>query len=95
MTGPNTPPINTTPGLLNEIRRFADAKSLGISAHVAESKSIVECVRREHGKDGVVEFLQQFGIASPQRDFCPLGSCIRGRNPHSQRNRRIGSRTIR
>ncbi len=69
LTGPNTPPINTTPGLLHEIRRFADAKSLGISAHVAESQSIVERVRREHGKDGVVEFLQQFGIASPNAIF--------------------------
>lgn len=62
MTGPNTPPINTTPDLLREIRRFADDKSIGISAHVAESKSVVEAVRREHGKNGVVEFLQQFGI---------------------------------
>jgi len=69
MTGPNTPPINTTPGLLKEIRRFADDKSLGISAHVAESKSVVECVRREHGKEGVVEFLQEFGIPGPNSIF--------------------------
>ena len=62
MTGPNTPPINTTPALLKEIRRFADANGIGISAHVAESKSVVECVRQQHGKKGVVEFLQQFGI---------------------------------
>jgi 5-methylthioadenosine/S-adenosylhomocysteine deaminase len=62
MTGPNTPPINTTPGLLKEIRRFADDKALGISAHVAESKSVVQCVRQEHGKNGVVEFLSEFGI---------------------------------
>jgi 5-methylthioadenosine/S-adenosylhomocysteine deaminase len=62
MTGPNTPPINTTTGLLKEIRRFADDKAIGISAHVAESKSVVECVRREHGKSGVVEFLHDFGI---------------------------------
>jgi 5-methylthioadenosine/S-adenosylhomocysteine deaminase len=62
MTGPNTPPINTTAGLLKEIRGFADDKSIGISAHVAESKSVVECVRREHGKNGVVEFLHEFGI---------------------------------
>ena len=69
MTGPNTPPINTTPGLLKEIRRFADDKSLGISAHVAESKSVLECVRREHGKNGVVEFLQEFGIPGPNSIF--------------------------
>ncbi len=62
MTGPNTPPINTTEGLLKEIRRFADDKSLGISAHVAESKSVVESVRSSHGANGVVEFLARFGI---------------------------------
>ncbi|MGH7796359.1 MAG: amidohydrolase family protein [Candidatus Binatia bacterium] len=69
MTGPNTPPINTTPGLLKEIRRFADDKALGISAHVAESKSVVECVRREHGKNGVVEFLHEFGIPASNSIF--------------------------
>ncbi len=69
MTGPNTPPINASPDLLREIRRFADDHSLGISAHVAESKSVVECVRREHGKNGVVEFLQQFGIPSANSIF--------------------------
>jgi 5-methylthioadenosine/S-adenosylhomocysteine deaminase len=69
MTGPNTPPINTTPGLLNEIRGFADDKAIGISAHVAESKSVVESVRREHAKNGVVEFLHQFGIPAKNSIF--------------------------
>ena len=69
MTGPNTPPINTTPALLQEIRRFADANTIGISAHVAESKSVVERVRREHGKHGVVEFLQQFSIPGKNSIF--------------------------
>jgi 5-methylthioadenosine/S-adenosylhomocysteine deaminase len=69
MTGPNTPPINTTTGLLKEIRRFADDKAIGISAHVAESKSVVECVRREHGKNGVVEFLHDFGIPGENSIF--------------------------
>ena len=69
MTGPNTPPINTTPALLKEIRRFADDKSIGISAHVAESRSVVECVRQQHGKAGVVEFLHQFGLAAPNSIF--------------------------
>jgi 5-methylthioadenosine/S-adenosylhomocysteine deaminase len=69
MTGPNTPPLNTTPDLLRELRRFADDKSIGISAHVAESKSVIECVRQQHGKDGVVEFLHQFGLAAPNSIF--------------------------
>jgi len=69
MTGPNTPPINTTPDLLREVRRFADDKSIGISAHVAESKSVVGAVRREYGKHGVVEFLHQFGIPAKNSIF--------------------------
>jgi 5-methylthioadenosine/S-adenosylhomocysteine deaminase len=69
MTGPNTPPINTTPELLKEIRRFADDKSIGISAHVAESKSVVECARQQHGKAGVVEFLHEFDLAAPNSIF--------------------------
>jgi 5-methylthioadenosine/S-adenosylhomocysteine deaminase len=69
MTGPNTPPINTTTALLQEIRRFADDKSIGISAHVAESKSVVDGVRQQHGKNGVVEFLQQFGIPADNSIF--------------------------
>jgi 5-methylthioadenosine/S-adenosylhomocysteine deaminase len=69
MTGPNTPPINTTAGLLKEIRRFADDKALGLSAHVAESHSVVECVRREHGKNGVVELLHEFGILGSNSIF--------------------------
>src|SRR5581483_5639886 len=32
MTGPNTPPINASPDLLREIRRFADERALGIPA---------------------------------------------------------------
>ena len=62
MTGPNTPPLNTTPELLKEIRRFANEKRIGISAHVAESKSVVEFTQEKHGKSGVVEFLDDFGI---------------------------------
>jgi 5-methylthioadenosine/S-adenosylhomocysteine deaminase len=62
MTGPNTPPLNTTPELLKEIRRFVNEKKIGISAHVAESKSVVEFTQEKHGKSSVVEFLDDFGI---------------------------------
>ena len=61
-TGPNTPPLNTTPELLKEIKSFANEKRIGISAHVAESKSVVEFTQEKHGKSGVVEFLDDFGI---------------------------------
>ena len=69
MTGPNTPPINTTPELLRELRQFADNHSLGISAHVAESKSVVQSVQNQHGKNGVVEFLAQFDIPAANSIF--------------------------
>ena len=69
MTGPNTPPLNTTPQLLQEIRQFADARSIGISAHVAESKSVVEFTREKHGKSGVVELLEEHGIPRPTAIF--------------------------
>ena len=69
MTGPNTPPLNTTPNLLEEIRRFADKMSIGISAHVAESRSVVEFTQEKHGKPGVVTFLKDFGIPGPRSIF--------------------------
>jgi 5-methylthioadenosine/S-adenosylhomocysteine deaminase len=69
MTGPNTPPINASADLLREVRRFADANGLGISAHVAESHSVVDAVRHQHGKNGVVEFLQQFAIPAKNSIF--------------------------
>jgi len=55
--------------LLREVRRFADSHGLGISAHVAESHSVVEAVRQQHGMNGVVEFLQQFGIPGKNSIF--------------------------
>jgi 5-methylthioadenosine/S-adenosylhomocysteine deaminase len=69
MTGPNTPPLNTTPGLLRDIRAFADEKSIGISAHVAEARSVVKFTREKHGQSGVVQFLEDFGIPSSTSIF--------------------------
>lgn len=68
-TGPNTPPINTSPDLLREIRRFADHHSIGISAHVAESASVVEATRREFGRTGVVAHLKDFDIPGEDSIF--------------------------
>jgi 5-methylthioadenosine/S-adenosylhomocysteine deaminase len=69
MTGPNTPPINTTPELLQEVCRFAAEKRIGISAHVAESNSVVDFTRAKYGKEGVVCWLDDFGIAGPSAIF--------------------------
>ncbi len=68
-TGPNTPPINASPDLLREIRRFADHHSIGISAHVAESASVVEVTRRTLDRAGVVEHLKDCGIPGEDAIF--------------------------
>jgi 5-methylthioadenosine/S-adenosylhomocysteine deaminase len=69
MTGPNTPPINSSPALLKEVRGFVDDNAIGISAHVAESHAVLEAVRRECASDGVVEYLQKFNIPGPNTVF--------------------------
>jgi len=68
-TGPNTPPINTSDDLLREIRRFADAHAMGLSAHVAESCSIVDLVKEERSRDGVVDYLKDFGMLGEDSVF--------------------------
>lgn len=68
-TGPNTPPINTSDDLLREIRRFADAHTMGLSAHVAESCSVVELVKSEHSREGVVDYLKDFGLLGEDSVF--------------------------
>lgn len=68
-TGPNTPPITASPDLLREVRRFADHHSMGISAHVAESASVVEATRREFGRAGVVAHLKDFDIPGEDSIF--------------------------
>jgi 5-methylthioadenosine/S-adenosylhomocysteine deaminase len=88
MTGPNTPPLNTTPELLKDIRRFADAKSIGISAHVAESKSVVEFTQEKHGKSGVVEFLGDFGIPGSTSIFA---HCVHISEPEIQLLKECGT----
>ncbi len=68
-TGPNTPPINASAGLLREIRRFADHHSIGISAHVAESASVVEVTRSQCNRPGVVAHLADFDIPGEDAIF--------------------------
>ena len=88
MTGPNTPPLNTTPDLLRDIRRFADEKSIGISAHVAESKSVVDFTQEKYGKAGVVEFLDDFGIPGRASIFA---HCVHISEPEIQILRERGT----
>jgi 5-methylthioadenosine/S-adenosylhomocysteine deaminase len=65
-TGPNTPPINASPALIQEAHAFASAHGIGVSAHIAEAPSIVEAARSQHGADGVVELLDRLGALGPR-----------------------------
>jgi 5-methylthioadenosine/S-adenosylhomocysteine deaminase len=69
MTGANTPPINTTPNLLKQIRGFANAHSLGISAHVAESAGILQYLAANCNESGVIRYLEQFDIPGENTIF--------------------------
>ena len=69
MTGANTPPINTTPKLLKQIRAFANANSIGISAHVAESAGILEYLAENYHESGVIKYLQQFDVPGENAIF--------------------------
>jgi 5-methylthioadenosine/S-adenosylhomocysteine deaminase len=69
MTGANTPPINTTPDLLKQIRAFADANSIGISAHVAESVGILDYLAEKHNETGIVKYLQKFNVPGKNTIF--------------------------
>src|SRR5438309_1466462 len=44
-------------------------EAIRISAHVAESRSVVEFTKEKHGKSGVVGFLDDFGIPAPNSIF--------------------------
>lgn len=68
-TGPNTPPVNASNDLLREIARFAGAHHLGISAHVAESCAVVELVKEQQSRDGVVHYLNDFGLLGEESVF--------------------------
>jgi 5-methylthioadenosine/S-adenosylhomocysteine deaminase len=69
MTGPNTPPINASPELLRQLRAFADSNAIGISAHVAESASVLDYVRQHCSAPGVVAYLRQFDIPGDNTIF--------------------------
>jgi 5-methylthioadenosine/S-adenosylhomocysteine deaminase len=69
MTGANTPPINTTPDLLRQIRSFANAHSIGISAHVAESAGILQYLADNYNESGVVKYLDQFDVPGENTIF--------------------------
>jgi 5-methylthioadenosine/S-adenosylhomocysteine deaminase len=65
MTGPNTPPVSASGEAAVAIQRFALARGLRVSAHVAESASVVATVRRLGGQRGVIAWLDGLGALGP------------------------------
>ncbi len=65
MTGPNTPGVSASGELAVATQRFAADRGLGVSAHIAESCSIVDAVRERTGHPGVITWLESLGALGP------------------------------
>jgi 5-methylthioadenosine/S-adenosylhomocysteine deaminase len=65
MTGPNTPAVSASGEMAVATQRFALDRGLRISAHIAESCSVVETVRKRHGHPGVIAWLEALGVLGP------------------------------
>jgi 5-methylthioadenosine/S-adenosylhomocysteine deaminase len=61
MTGPNTPGVSASGEAALAAQRFALERGIGVSAHIAESRSVVEAVKRRSGHDGVITWLDSLG----------------------------------
>ena len=61
MTGPNTPGVSASGELAQATKRFADERGLRVSAHIAESASVLTAVEQRYGKHGVVVWLDELG----------------------------------
>lgn len=69
MTGPNTPPVSSSPALCRACREFADHHHIGISSHVAEGCGVVELTRRHYAAGGVVEMVHRLGLTGEKTLF--------------------------
>ena len=65
MTGPNTPGVSATGEAAAATQRFAAERGLRVSAHIAESCSVLEAVQRRYGRPGVILWLEELGALGP------------------------------
>ena len=65
MTGPNTPAVSASGEAALACQRFAAERGLRISAHIAESCSVLETVRERTGHPGVIAWLEALGALGP------------------------------
>jgi len=61
MTGPNTPGVSASGELAVATKRFADEHGLRVSAHIAESASVLSAVEQRYQRSGVVRWLDELG----------------------------------
>ncbi|MBI2880408.1 MAG: amidohydrolase [Candidatus Tectomicrobia bacterium] len=64
--GPNSPGYNVTSDSLRKASAFAREAGLQVTVHVAETRRVVEDVRRLYGYAGVVEYLEGIGVLGPE-----------------------------
>ena len=62
MTGPNTPPVSSSPNLCSACREYADHRGIGISSHIAEACGVLDLAREKYGAGGVVELVHRHGL---------------------------------
>jgi 5-methylthioadenosine/S-adenosylhomocysteine deaminase len=69
MTGPNTPPVASSPHLCRACREYADHHHIGISSHIAEACGVLDLTRRQYGAGGVVELVHRCGLTGKDSVF--------------------------
>jgi 5-methylthioadenosine/S-adenosylhomocysteine deaminase len=65
MTGPNTPGASASAELSRDVQRWALERGLRTSMHVSESRGLTEAVRRQTGREGVVDWLDAHDALGP------------------------------
>ena len=69
MTGPNTPPVTSSPHLCSACREYADHHDIGISSHIAEACGVLDLTRKRYGAGGVVELAHRSGLTGDKSVF--------------------------
>jgi 5-methylthioadenosine/S-adenosylhomocysteine deaminase len=65
MTGPNTPGASASAELSRDVQRWAAARGVRVSMHVAESLGVTEAVRQRTGHEGIVAWLDAYEALGP------------------------------
>ena len=64
--GPNSPGYNITTESLQKASAFAREAGLKVTVHLAETRQVIEDVRRLFGYPGAVDYLEGIGVLGPE-----------------------------